>query len=96
MNEIITYGGYFTGVAGAISLIISSVKTNSSSVQAEAIQAWKEQAEAHKSRADTLVNEVEEIKERLANLESYNATLVQIVSTIDPERLEQLRIRRGL
>ncbi|MGJ3559644.1 hypothetical protein ACR6C2_16865 [Streptomyces sp. INA 01156] len=62
---------------------------------------WKEEAEAQKTRADRLVNELEEINERLDNLQTQltqmkesNAALVRILSTIDPQKLEELRLGR--
>lgn len=89
MLEILNYGGALAGVAGAASLIVASIRTN-------AARIWKEEAEAQKTRADRLFGELEEIKNRLTHLESYNATLVALLSTIDPQKLEELRMQRGL
>jgi hypothetical protein len=96
MLEILNYGGVFAGVAGAASLIVASFRTNSSKVWQENAASWKEEAEVQKARADRLFGELEEIKNRLTHIEGYNATLVAVLSTIDPEKLEDLRIRRGL
>lgn len=89
MLELLNYGGAFAGVAGAVSLIAASFKTSSARI-------WKDEAEAHKARADRLIEELEEVKNRLTGLEAYTKTLVTLLSTIDPERLEELRIQRGL
>ncbi|MET9816865.1 hypothetical protein [Streptomyces sp. NPDC006355] len=94
MLEILNYGGVLAGVAGAISLIVASVRTNS--IRANSARIWREEAEAQKTRADRLFGELEEIKNRLTHLEGYNATLVALLSTIDPQKLEELRMNRGL
>lgn len=80
---------YGIPLAGLLALVLAGVRTNSARI-------WREEAEAHKSRADRLIEELKEIKDRLTHLEKYNATLVAILSTIDPEKLEELRIQRGL
>jgi formiminotetrahydrofolate cyclodeaminase len=89
MLEILNFGGALAGVAGAVCLVLASVRTNSARI-------WKEEAEAQKTRADRLFSELEEIKNRLTHLEGYNATLVALLSTIDPQKLEELRLHRGL
>jgi hypothetical protein len=81
-----TYG---IPLAGLLALVFAGARTNSARI-------WREEAEAHKARADRLIGELEEIKNRLTHLEGYNATLVAILSTIDPQKLEELRIQRGL
>lgn len=88
MNELFNIGGTLAGVAGAIALIASSIRTN-------AARIWKEEAEAQKTKNNRLIGELEEIKTRLTLLEKYNATLVALVTTIDPQKLEELRSRGG-
>lgn len=89
MLEILNYGGTLAGVAGAVSLIVAHFKTNSARI-------WREEAEAQKTRADRLITELTEVKERLTELEGYTQTLVLLLSTIDPAKLEEIRITRGL
>ena len=89
MLDIINFGGALAGVSGAAALVAASIRTNSARI-------WKEEAEAQKTRADRLFGELEEIKNRLTHLEQYNRNLVTLLSTIDPQKLEELRIQRGL
>jgi len=86
MLEIINNGGV---IAGAVALILAGFRTNTARV-------WKEEAEAQKTRADRLINELEEVKERLQELETHTQSLVRLLSTIDPQKLEELRTPRGL
>lgn len=89
MPEFITYLGGLAGVAGAVAVVISSIRTS-------ATRIWKEEAEAEKRRADRLFNELEEVKNRLTELENYTRTLVTLLSAVDPQRLEELRLQRRL
>ncbi|OLZ74239.1 hypothetical protein AV521_00635 [Streptomyces sp. IMTB 2501] len=54
-------------------------------------EVWKAEAEAQKARADRLQEDLTEIKDRLGRIEEENKRLVQLVSTIDPERLNIFR-----
>ena len=96
MLEILNIAGPLAGVIGALAFILASIRENTARVREASIQTWKDEAEAQKKRADRLVTELEEIKDRLTNLERYNATLIHILSTIDPQKLEELRLQRGL
>lgn len=80
---------YGIPLAGLLALVFAGARTNSARI-------WREEAEAHKARADRQMEELKEIKERLTHLEKYNATLVALLSTVDPQKLEELRIQRGL
>ena len=86
MIEFLNYGGVLAGTGGAVALILSSIKTNSAKV-------WREEAEAQKTRADRLIGELEEVKDRLTELEGYTRALVRLLSTIDPQKLEELTPR---
>ncbi|WP_395759467.1 hypothetical protein OIE82_27075 [Streptomyces althioticus] len=102
MLEILsTYGGPAAGVAGAIALILAQIKTNSTrAVTAQTWQAaansWKEEAEAQKARADRVIGELEGVKQELEGLKHQTQMLIAIISTIDPVKLEEIRITRGL
>jgi hypothetical protein len=96
MLEILNYGGVFAGVAGAASLVIASFRTNTAKVWQENAASWKEEAEVQKTRADRLIAEMEGVKHELEDLKKYTRTLVGVLSTIDPQKLEELRHIRGL
>lgn len=81
-----TYG---IPIAGLLALVFAGIRANSARI-------WREEAEAYKARADRTLEELEEIRKRLTHLEGYNATLVSLLSTIDPQRLQELRDSRGL
>lgn len=83
MLEIINNGGV---IAGAIAIVLAGLRTNTARV-------WKEEAEAQKTRADRLIEELEEVKDRLTELEGYTQALVRLLSTIDPQKLEELTPR---
>lgn len=102
MLEILTnYGGPLAGLAGVLALIIAQIRTNSTravtaKVWQEAATAWKEEAEAQKARADRLIGELEGVKHELEELKKQTRTLVTLLSAIDPQKIEDLQINRGL
>jgi len=96
MLEYLTYGGTFAGIAGAASLIFASIRTNSSKVWQETANAWREEAEAQKTRADRVIGELEAVKHELEELKKQTRALVAVLSAIDPDKLTELRISRGL
>jgi hypothetical protein len=97
MLEILsTYGGPLAGVAGTIALIISAFKTNTAKVWQESAKSWREEAEVQKSRADRLIDELNGVKHELEELKKQTRTLVAVLSALDPEKLDELRIHRGL
>lgn len=79
-----TYG---IPLAGLLALLFAGWRTSASSV-------WRGEAEAWKERANRVMDELEEVKEKLTELEGYTQTLVFLLSTIDPQKLEELRNRR--
>ncbi|KQX43543.1 hypothetical protein ASD97_26100 [Streptomyces sp. Root63] len=70
-------------------MVFSSWNTN-------ATRLYKEEAEAQKARADRAFAEIEKMTKEISELKEYTHALVRILSTIDPEKLEELRLRRGL
>lgn len=86
MSEFLSY---VVAACGAAAIIVASYRTN-------AVRIWKDEAQAEKARADRLFSELEQVKERLTDLENYTRTLVTLLSAVDPQRLEQLRTQRGL
>lgn len=102
MLEILsTYGSPLAGLAGVLALIIAQIRTNSTravtaKVWQDAANSWKEEAEAQKSRADRLIDELEGVKHELEELKKQTRTLVAVLSALDPEKLDELRINRGL
>jgi len=89
MPDFLNYAGGLAIFGGALAVVITSIRTN-------ATRIWKEEAEAEKRRADRLFEELEEVKNRLTDLENYTKTLVVILSTVDPQKLDDLRNQRGL
>jgi predicted nuclease with TOPRIM domain len=59
--------------------------------RANTARVWKEEAEAQKARADRLENDMTEIKERLTRIEAENARLIELLTALDPVRINSLR-----
>jgi hypothetical protein len=78
-----TYG---PPLVGLLALLFAGWRTSTSSV-------WRGEAEAWKERANRLIGELEQVKTKLEELEGYTQTLVRLLSTIDPEKLNELRNR---
>ncbi|MCY0941918.1 hypothetical protein [Streptomyces antarcticus] len=57
-----------------------------------AAKVWREEAEAQKSRADRLESSLKEINERLARIETENKRLIQLLTSLDPNRLAVIRL----
>jgi predicted nuclease with TOPRIM domain len=53
---------------------------------------WREEAEAQKERADRLAGDLTEIKNRLTRIEQENARLIQLLTSLDPNRLAVMRL----
>ncbi|QUI35725.1 hypothetical protein H9W91_07345 [Streptomyces alfalfae] len=60
--------------------------------QTQTTKVWREEAEAQRTRADRLQDDMDEVKTRLAHLEAKNQRLIDILTTVDPEKLAALRI----
>lgn len=80
-----TYG---IPLAGLLALVLAGWRTGSSAI-------WKAEAEAWEKRANRLIGELEEATAKLTELEGYTQTLVRLLSTIDPQKFDELR-NRGL
>jgi hypothetical protein len=74
-----------TSLAAASVIVVAGWRRGTSNV-------WKEEAEAQKTRADRLAEDLDEIKERLERIEQENHRLIEILIALDPERLRSLRI----
>lgn len=86
-SEMLTFTGLISILVAAAVVTYSAFRTNTTRV-------WKDEAEAWKARAETALVELEELRDQLTELEGYTQTLVRILSTIDPQRLDDLRSRR--
>lgn len=84
-TQILTLGGTLTSVCAALAVVLASFRTSSARV-------WREEAEAQKERADRLAGDLTEIKNRLARIESENARLIRILTSLDPARLAVVRL----
>ncbi|MFD8088982.1 hypothetical protein [Streptomyces malaysiensis] len=84
-NEILSLGGTLASVAAAFVLVKSGFQMRTAEV-------WKQEAEAQKTRADRLQNDMDEIKERLTRIEAENQRLIELLTALDPSRIAALRI----
>jgi len=89
VDDLVTGAGVVSTVLAALVMVKASWRLNTARV-------WKEEAEAQKTRADRLFDELEEVKYRLTELESYTRTLVHLLSTVDPQALDEIRMQRGI
>ncbi|WP_234029235.1 hypothetical protein [Streptomyces sp. PsTaAH-124] len=83
-SEIYSLGGIAAAVLGSAAVAIAAFRTNAAKV-------WREEADAQKTRADRLERDLKEIKERLTNIERENARLIQLLTSLDPNRLALAR-----
>ncbi|AYG80007.1 hypothetical protein DWB77_02127 [Streptomyces hundungensis] len=79
------------GIAGILATVIGGFVVVRAAKEAKTAEVWKAEAEAQKARADRLQEDLTEIKDRLGRIEEENKRLVQLVSTIDPARLNIFR-----
>ncbi|MFI5865843.1 hypothetical protein [Streptomyces sp. NPDC051546] len=84
-SQILTAGGTLASLVAAVVVVLAAARTSSARV-------WREEAEAQKSRADRLESSLTEIKERLSRIESENKRLVQLLTSLDPNRLAAFRL----
>lgn len=89
VDDLVTSAGVVSTVLAALVMVKASWRLNTAKV-------WKEEAEAQKTRADRLFDELEEVKYRLTELESYTRRLVHLLSTVDPQALDEIRMQRGI
>jgi hypothetical protein len=86
---VLTIGGLIALGVGSLAVVFATFRTNTSRV-------WREEADAQKTRADRVLGELEKVTQELTELKEYTHTLVRLLSTVDPQKLEELRLRRGL
>ena len=79
-SQILSYVGTISVILAALAVVIASFKTNTAKV-------WREEAEAQKQRADRLAGDLTEIKNRLSRIEAENKRLIQLLTSLDPNRL---------
>ncbi|MET8702743.1 hypothetical protein ABZW10_28370 [Kitasatospora sp. NPDC004723] len=79
------------GFAGTAASVVAALVMVRASWQMNSAQVWKGEAEAQKTRADRLQDDLNEIKDRLTRIEAENRRLVELITTLDPSR-----IRSGL
>lgn len=83
-QDIIGYGATASSVVAALILVRAGWQSNTAKV-------WKEEAEAQKTRADRLQNDMDEIKERLSRIEAENKRLIELLTALDPVRIAAAR-----
>jgi predicted nuclease with TOPRIM domain len=85
IQDFMTYAGMLSTAIAAAVMAKAAWRLNTAKV-------WKEEAEAQKTRADRLQQDMDEIKERLSRIEEENKRLIELLTALDPERLRALRI----
>lgn len=81
----------FSAVTGTLASLVAAIVVVLAAFRTSAARVWREEAEAQKERADRLASDLAEIKARLSRIETENARLVQILTAIDPARLNIYR-----
>ncbi|MFB8199383.1 MULTISPECIES: hypothetical protein [Kitasatospora] len=79
-TDIFGYAGTAASITAALVMVRASWQMNSA-------QVWKGEAEAQKTRADRLQDDLNEIKDRLTRIEAENRRLVELITTLDPARI---------
>ncbi|WP_245001507.1 hypothetical protein [Streptomyces alfalfae] len=80
------------GYAGTAASVVAAFVLVKAAWQTQTTKVWREEAEAQRTRADRLQDDMDEVKTRLAHLEAKNQRLIDILTTVDPEKLAALRI----
>ncbi|MEU3825237.1 hypothetical protein AB0F36_07915 [Streptomyces sp. NPDC029080] len=83
-KDIFDCAGLLSAFAAALIIVRAAWQTNTAKV-------WKEEAEAQRARADRLQSDMDEIKERLSRIEDENKRLIELLTALDPERINSLR-----
>lgn len=78
--------------AGIATTVVAALVMTKAAWQLNTARVWKEEAEAQKTRADRLQNDMTEIKERLSRIEVENQRLIELLTALDPARVAALRI----
>lgn len=77
----------FLPLAGSAASLIAAAVVVFAAARTSAAKVWREEAEAQKQRADRLANDLTEIKNRLSALEQENRRLIQLLTSLAPNRL---------
>jgi hypothetical protein len=85
LSTVFSISGTLAAFVAAGVVVLASFKTN-------AARVWREEAEAQKQRADRLAGDLTEIKNRLSRIEAENARLIQLLTSLDPNRLAAIRL----
>ncbi|MFF3416812.1 hypothetical protein ACFYW9_19245 [Streptomyces sp. NPDC002698] len=85
LTNMFEYAGMASTAIAALVLIKAAWRLNTA-------QVWKEEAEAQRTRADRLLDELSDIKDRLTRIEDENKRLVELLKALDPERINSLRL----
>jgi hypothetical protein len=85
ISNIFSISGTLAAFVAAVVVVLASQKTS-------AARVWREEAEAQKQRADRLAGDLIEIKNRLTRIEAENARLIQLLTSLDPNRIAAARI----
>ncbi|MGW2539307.1 hypothetical protein ACWC5I_00145 [Kitasatospora sp. NPDC001574] len=75
------------GYAGTAASIVAAFVMMKAAWHINTAQIWKGEAEAQKTRADRLQDDLNEIKDRLTRIEAENRRLVELITTLDPSRI---------
>ncbi|WP_369272383.1 hypothetical protein AB5J55_22420 [Streptomyces sp. R11] len=82
----------FFSIVGPLASFVAATVVVFAGYKTSAAKVWREEAEAQKERADRLAGDLTEIKNRLARIEAENARLIQILTSLDPNRLAAIRL----
>ncbi|MFD4646332.1 hypothetical protein ACFRJ3_34910 [Streptomyces sp. NPDC056696] len=85
LSTVFSISGTLAAFVAAVVVVLASQKTS-------AARVWREEAEAQKQRADRLASDLTEIKNRLTRIEQENARLIQLLTSLDPNRLAVMRL----
>ncbi|WP_435270935.1 hypothetical protein [Streptomyces sp. 1222.5] len=85
LTSVFEYAGMAATALAALVIARGSWQMNTAKV-------WREEAEAQRTRADRLQEDLNEIKERLTRIEKENQRFIELLTALDPERLRALRI----
>jgi hypothetical protein len=83
---------YIFSISGTLAAFVAAGVVVLASHRTSAAKVWREEAEAQKERADRLAGDLTEIKNRLTRIEQENARLIQLLTSLDPNRLAVMRL----
>ncbi|GCD99872.1 hypothetical protein [Embleya hyalina] len=80
------------GYAGTLASVIAALVMVKAAWHINTAQVWRGEAEAQKTRADRLQEDMNEVKERLVRIERENARLIEILTSLAPSQVQPPRI----